>query len=73
MFKKATLSPSQPWPAETGLSTGKAAHCLLRPAGRHPYWARGAYTGVPEHDKGATRLREITKAGRNASGLPAEA
>jgi hypothetical protein len=52
MFKKANFLPSQPWPAETDLSTGKAAHYLLRPAGRHPCLARGAFTGVREHDKG---------------------
>ncbi len=39
-------------------------HCVLRPAGRLLRLARGAYTGIREHDKGTTRLREITTAAR---------
>ena len=42
MFKKAPFFPSQPRRAETRPSTGKAAGAF----------ARGAYTGVREHDKG---------------------
>ena len=45
MFKKVPFLPSQPWPAKTGLSAGKAAGTL----------ARGAYTRVREYDKGPRR------------------
>ena len=56
--QKGHFFTHQPRRAKTRLSTGTAAHCLSRPAGRHPCLARQAYTEVPEHDKGPTRLRK---------------
>jgi hypothetical protein len=54
MLKKATFFPSQPWPAETGLSTCKAAGPL----------GRGVFTAVRGHDEGPTRLHEVAISGR---------
>ncbi len=67
--------PPKPRRAKTLLSTGKAAHCLVRPAGRPPCLARGTYTGVREHDKGPrTQLADVfnilLKNGVNLFGWP---
>jgi len=49
MFKKAAVSPAQPWRAKTRLSSGKAAGLL----------ARGAYGPVHEDGKTSrTRLAD---------------
>jgi hypothetical protein len=56
----APFFPSQPRRAKTRLSTGKAfkSPSPPLPKGEWGDFARGAYTGVREHDKGPTRLRK---------------
>jgi hypothetical protein len=77
MFKKVTISPSQPGRAETRLSAGKAAHCLLRPEGRNLCFGGGLTSEYVSTTKGRhlparSRSFASVEAG-NVAGLSAEA